>query len=593
MATYSIAESGGDFTTLEAFVEDAGTVDGDVGEITGTWSASENTAIAVADALTIRCIGDAKHIGRPHSGSETTYRHRRSTGHSFTITDTGTITFEDMDIQNTGTGVSDELFRNNVSNTFIARRCVLGFDSRTDQQDIYYNEQVVDVTFENCHFYNAYRSVVDAYNHSNGSVVNINSCTAYDVGNSAAIGTRSGLVGITTTNTITVNIFNTVVDVRAGTPITSSSDSGKTFNCHTVITNSSDLVNSFYALNTDTSNVTSATITDSTASTAYILEDVTTSPYDLRLTDHANNTAQDNHTNSTGTGTGLSITSTDIVGVSRPQNTNHDIGAFEIEAAGDTDVLASTEALTITEQSASIALDVDVSAPTEALTITEYGATVSLGVDVAAATEALTITEQAATIVLDVDVGASTEALTITPYQAVVEVGGATNVQASTEALTITTNQAYISNDVDVACNTESLTLTTLAASTLLGTNVEASVAALTITENQATIGQDVDVGASTEQLTITPQPATIESSGATTLTPQDITNIVDALFAKVVENGETFEQQLKLIRAEAAGKVAVSGNTVSFRDAADSKDRIVATVDEQGQRTAITTDVS
>jgi len=60
-----------------------------------------------------------------------------------------------------------------------------------------------------------------------------------------------------------------------------------------------------------------------------------------------------------------------------------------------------------------------------------------------------------------------------------------------------------------------------------------------------------------------------------------------------VIENGETFEQQLKLIRAEAAGKVAVSGNTVTFRDAADTTDRITATVDSNGQRTAIITDVS
>jgi len=60
-----------------------------------------------------------------------------------------------------------------------------------------------------------------------------------------------------------------------------------------------------------------------------------------------------------------------------------------------------------------------------------------------------------------------------------------------------------------------------------------------------------------------------------------------------VVEGSETWQESMRLVRAEAAGKVAVSGATVSFRDAADSKDRIVATVDEQGQRTAITTDVS
>lgn len=59
------------------------------------------------------------------------------------------------------------------------------------------------------------------------------------------------------------------------------------------------------------------------------------------------------------------------------------------------------------------------------------------------------------------------------------------------------------------------------------------------------------------------------------------------------VEGSETYQEALRLIRAEAAGKLSVSGSTVSIRDAADTKDRIVATVDEQGQRTAITTDVS
>lgn len=60
-----------------------------------------------------------------------------------------------------------------------------------------------------------------------------------------------------------------------------------------------------------------------------------------------------------------------------------------------------------------------------------------------------------------------------------------------------------------------------------------------------------------------------------------------------VVEGSETYQESMRLMRAEAAGKVAVVGTTVTFRDAADSKDRITATVDATGQRTAITTDAS
>ena len=262
-------------------------------------------------------------------------------------------------------------------------------------------------------------------------------------------------------------------------------------------------------------------------------------------------------------------------------------------ASGDTNVSASVEALTITEQAATISLDVNVAAAVEALTITEYSASIDVGINILASTESLVITEQAATIVFDVNVNASTEALTITEYAATIDVGGDTTVAVSTEALVITPQAAGIGYDVDIAASTESLVLTTQAATIAVGINVLASVEALSITTQAATIGSDVVVTAATESLVITPQAATIESSGATTLTAQDITNIVDALFAKVIENGETFEQQLKLIRAEAAGKLAQVGNTVTIRDAADTKDRITATVDSNGQRTAITTDVT
>jgi hypothetical protein len=74
---------------------------------------------------------------------------------------------------------------------------------------------------------------------------------------------------------------------------------------------------------------------------------------------------------------------------------------------------------------------------------------------------------------------------------------------------------------------------------------------------------------------------------------PSDITDIKNAIYDEIMEGTEDFRQQQKIIRAEAAGKVAVSpdGTNVTFRDAADSKDRIDATVDADGQRTAVTTD--
>lgn len=98
-------------------------------------------------------------------------------------------------------------------------------------------------------------------------------------------------------------------------------------------------------------------------------------------------------------------------------------------------------------------------------------------------------------------------------------------------------------------------------------------------------------VGISTAHSTETALPISYQLAGDSTLTANDIQNIVNAIFSYIVENGETFEQQLRLIRAEAAGHLTVSGNQVGIRDAANTKDRITATTDINGQRTVVVTD--
>ena len=59
------------------------------------------------------------------------------------------------------------------------------------------------------------------------------------------------------------------------------------------------------------------------------------------------------------------------------------------------------------------------------------------------------------------------------------------------------------------------------------------------------------------------------------------------------LEGSLTYEQAQRIMLAESAGKVSVSGTTVTFRDQADTKDRITATVDANGQRTSVTVDGS
>lgn len=70
---------------------------------------------------------------------------------------------------------------------------------------------------------------------------------------------------------------------------------------------------------------------------------------------------------------------------------------------------------------------------------------------------------------------------------------------------------------------------------------------------------------------------------------------LTDLLDNSNVETGLTVRQALRVIAAALAGKVSgASGTTVTFRNAAaDSKDRIVATVDSDGNRSAVTLDLT
>lgn len=67
---------------------------------------------------------------------------------------------------------------------------------------------------------------------------------------------------------------------------------------------------------------------------------------------------------------------------------------------------------------------------------------------------------------------------------------------------------------------------------------------------------------------------------------------IADALLDRTagVETGMTVRQALRVILSAMAGKVSGAGTlTVTFRDTNDTKDRITATVDSSGNRTAVT----
>jgi hypothetical protein len=70
---------------------------------------------------------------------------------------------------------------------------------------------------------------------------------------------------------------------------------------------------------------------------------------------------------------------------------------------------------------------------------------------------------------------------------------------------------------------------------------------------------------------------------------------LTDLLDDETIETGLTVRQAIKVIAAALAGKISgASGTTITIRSAvADDKDRIVATVDSDGNRTAITYDLT
>lgn len=68
----------------------------------------------------------------------------------------------------------------------------------------------------------------------------------------------------------------------------------------------------------------------------------------------------------------------------------------------------------------------------------------------------------------------------------------------------------------------------------------------------------------------------------------------VDEILDEVVEGTLTLRHILRLLLAEAVGKAAGGGTTaITFRDQADTKNRIAATVDASGNRSAVTLDAS
>jgi len=84
--------------------------------------------------------------------------------------------------------------------------------------------------------------------------------------------------------------------------------------------------------------------------------------------------------------------------------------------------------------------------------------------------------------------------------------------------------------------------------------------------------------------------------AAAKTLTSGERNSIADALLDRSagIETGYTFRQASRLMLAALCGKVSgASGTVITIRDVNDTKDRLVATVTSDGDRTAVTKDAT
>lgn len=322
MATWTVKQSGGDYSTLASALSNASTVANDTISIEGTWTVDDTTAASVSDDnITIQTDASSKHPGY----YDTTTNHYRlviSSGNCITINNSTTI-IDGVAMSLTSTTSSDEGVR--VEGDCTIKNCIIQATTATASQDgVYSWETTRTTTLENCMIYGFGRGGSFPNSTSTGNVCNINSCTFW---NNAS--TTSSYGGNITGRDNTNNVFNTLC---LGT--TNHTDFNERSSVTWGISYCVDTDNSIATYDTGgAGNLASRTETDNTSPGAgdwVIVQNITSSPYDLRLVSNAENDAEDAH--SVSSAEGLTIPSTDIVGTTRA--TAYEIGAFTIAAAG-------------------------------------------------------------------------------------------------------------------------------------------------------------------------------------------------------------------------------------------------------------------
>ena len=303
-------------------------------EIWGSWSSAENSTNTLTGTQSewfIEAIGEAKHPGY-RSSSPTHFRLERDGGNHIYITSALEVKIKGLDFNKSGTSSSVyiiNIFDSGQSSdrtSFIKDCLITNTGSGGSIRGLYcaaQNGYDRTPTIENCIF-SEFEYGIYINNLNGSSVVNayINSCTIYDC--------NYGIVANAGTGAVNINIFNTI-SVGSGTLDFDSASGSPTWDIHYCI-------DSDGSINTEDSGavgcLTNMNPTDDCTKTSdgdwVIFNDITTSPYDLRLCANAYNEARNFHSISEHVTDVMQMPGVDIAGRFRKPSFN--AGAFETPA---------------------------------------------------------------------------------------------------------------------------------------------------------------------------------------------------------------------------------------------------------------------
>lgn len=340
MANLSVQEDGGgDYTTLDEALDNIGA--GETITIEGEWDAADTRVAIVSTACTTTATGASRISAAKHvAGTPLHYRLQCASDGSHCITANVACTIDGIEIKQGSTGGSDECLRHNVAGLVKLTNCILWSAlGASDQDGVYFGASNGVVTLENCIVYNFLRAGVHLY--ADGTTpltANVNSSSIYKCGENGE--TLGGGISVFAgpENTCIVNVHNSWV-------LGCSYDSNEDYN--TAGAGGTETWNVSYSIDSDNSiaavdgggagnqaNVTLADTDQGVGAYVIVTGDIDgAAPWNFTLTDlgNAKNNAQDEH--NTEIAEGLTIPNADIDGTARPQNTNYDVGAFEIVAA--------------------------------------------------------------------------------------------------------------------------------------------------------------------------------------------------------------------------------------------------------------------